>query len=206
MEYVSFDRDDEVAYSRHSSSSGSWYYHIEDVPAVVEYLCMAGFVDPVVDPGSVISINLSIVDGMPVSFLDLVSPLRSRRGSDVVDHLTTLGPRPPPPIHDDTQKSIRHSGGAIIEVAYASLKGSYDKIADDIVAATVTADRDEALEWFSEKLRSRSDFLEGDPVAAVYLLDEWAEGCWHTLQTPPFEFSVASAMAAYSQASQGAGL
>ena len=56
------------AYSRHSSSSWLRDYHIEHhVPAVVEYLGMADFVDPVVDPGSVISINLSIVDGMPVS-------------------------------------------------------------------------------------------------------------------------------------------
>ena len=39
------------------------------------------------------------------------------------------------------------------------------------IATTVAADRDEALEWFSEKLRLMLTF-EGDPVAADYLLDE----------------------------------
>ena len=43
-----------------------------------------------------------------------------------------------------------------------------------VVATTVAADRDEALEWFSEKLRLMLTF-EGDPVAAEYLLDEWPE-------------------------------
>jgi hypothetical protein len=33
--------------------------------------------------------------------------------------------------------------------------------------------RDKALEWFSEKLRLMLTF-EGDPVAADYVLDEWA--------------------------------
>jgi hypothetical protein len=42
------------------------------------------------------------------------------------------------------------------------------------VATTVAADRDEALEWFSEKLRLMLTF-EGNPVAAEYLLDEWPE-------------------------------
>ena len=44
-----------------------------------------------------------------------------------------------------------------------------------VVATTVAADRDEALEWLSEKLRLMLTF-EGDPVAADYLLDEWPEG------------------------------
>ena len=43
-----------------------------------------------------------------------------------------------------------------------------------IVATTVAADRDEALDWFSEKLRLMLTF-EGDPLAVEYLLDEWAE-------------------------------
>lgn len=43
-----------------------------------------------------------------------------------------------------------------------------------VVATTVAADRDEALEWFSEKLRLMLTF-EGDPVAAEYLLDESPE-------------------------------
>jgi hypothetical protein len=44
-----------------------------------------------------------------------------------------------------------------------------------VVATTVAADRDEALEWFSEKLRLIRP-SRGDPVAADYLLDEWPEG------------------------------
>ena len=43
-----------------------------------------------------------------------------------------------------------------------------------VVATTVAADRDEALESFSEKLHLMLSF-EGDPVAAEYLLDEWPE-------------------------------
>ena len=43
-----------------------------------------------------------------------------------------------------------------------------------VIATTVAADRDEALEWFSEKLRLMLTF-EGDHHAAQYLLDEWAE-------------------------------
>jgi hypothetical protein len=38
-----------------------------------------------------------------------------------------------------------------------------------VVATTLAADRDEALEWFSEKLRVMLTF-EGDPVAADYVL------------------------------------
>src|SRR5262249_15809217 len=45
----------------------------------------------------------------------------------------------------------------------------------EVVAATVAADRDEALAWFSEKLLLMLTF-EGDPAEAEYLLDEWPEG------------------------------
>jgi len=60
----------------------------------------------------------------------------------------------------------------------------------DVVATTIAVDRDEALEWFSEKLRVMLTF-EGDPLVAEYLLDEWPEACptWLTLRTPPFRFS-----------------
>jgi hypothetical protein len=63
----------------------------------------------------------------------------------------------------------------------------------DVVAITVAADRDEALEWFSEKLRLMLTF-EGDPVSADYLLDEWPESLptWHTLRSPPFRFRKAA--------------
>ena len=44
----------------------------------------------------------------------------------------------------------------------------------DVLATTVAADRDEALESFSEKLRMMLT-LEGDPSSADYLLDEWPE-------------------------------
>jgi hypothetical protein len=44
----------------------------------------------------------------------------------------------------------------------------------DVIATTVATDRDEALEWFSEKLRLMLTF-EGDPAEAEYLLDEWPE-------------------------------
>ena len=44
----------------------------------------------------------------------------------------------------------------------------------DVIATTVATDRDEALEWFSEKLRMMLTF-EGDPSSADYLLDEWPE-------------------------------
>ena len=45
----------------------------------------------------------------------------------------------------------------------------------EVVATTIASGRDEALEWFSERLRLMLTF-EGDPVAADYLLDEWPEG------------------------------
>ena len=75
-----------------------------------------------------------------------------------------------------------------------------------IVATTVAADRDEALEWFSEKLRLMLTF-EGDPLAAEYLLDEWQESLPHMAHTanPTIPVFVASAVAAHAQASQGAG-
>ena len=54
----------------------------------------------------------------------------------------------------------------------------------DVIATTIAADRDEALEWFSEKLRLMLTF-EGDLVAADYVLDEWPEVLLgHALQIP----------------------
>ena len=53
----------------------------------------------------------------------------------------------------------------------------------DVVTTTVAADRDEALEWFSEKLRLMLTF-EGDPGSADYLLDEWPEGLPYMAHTP----------------------
>ena len=73
-----------------------------------------------------------------------------------------------------------------------------------VVATTVAADRDEALEWFSEKLRLMLTF-EGDPVAADYLLDEWPEGLLAHSANPTIPVFVVSAVAAHPQASQGAG-
>ena len=73
-----------------------------------------------------------------------------------------------------------------------------------VVATTVAADRDEALEWFSEKLRMMLTF-EGDPSSADYLLDEWPEALHGTVQSLPFRFSSSSAVAAHPQASRGAG-
>ena len=58
-----------------------------------------------------------------------------------------------------------------------------------VVATTVAADRDEALEWFSEKLRLMLTF-EGDPVAAEYLLDEWSESLPYMAHTPKPTISV----------------
>ena len=73
-----------------------------------------------------------------------------------------------------------------------------------VVATTVAADRDEALEWFSEKLRLMLTF-EGDPVAADYLLDEWPEGLLAHTPKPSIPVFIVSAIAAQPQASQGAG-
>jgi hypothetical protein len=74
-----------------------------------------------------------------------------------------------------------------------------------VVATTVAADRDEALEWFSEKLRLMLTF-EGDPLAAEYLLDEWSESLPYMAHTPKptIPVFVVRAVAARPQASQGA--
>ena len=74
----------------------------------------------------------------------------------------------------------------------------------DVVATTAAADRDEALQWFSEKLRLMLSF-EGDPVAADYLLDEWPEGLLAHTANPTIPIFVVSAIATQPQASQGAG-
>jgi hypothetical protein len=75
-----------------------------------------------------------------------------------------------------------------------------------VVATTVAADRDDALEWFCEKLRLMLTF-EGDPVAPEYLLDEWPESLPHMAHTPnpTIPVFVVSAVATYPQASQGTG-
>jgi hypothetical protein len=75
-----------------------------------------------------------------------------------------------------------------------------------VVTTTVATDRDEALEWFSEKLRLMLTF-EGDPVAADYLLDEWPESLPSMAHTsnPTIPVFVVSAIAAHPQASRGAG-
>ena len=75
-----------------------------------------------------------------------------------------------------------------------------------IVATAVAADRDEALDWFSEKLRLMLTF-EGDSRAAEYLLDEWVESLplmAHT-SNPTIPVFVVSAVTAHPQASKGAG-
>jgi hypothetical protein len=74
----------------------------------------------------------------------------------------------------------------------------------EVVAATVAADRDEALAWFSEKLLLMLTF-EGDPAEAEYLLDEWPEGLLAHATNPTIPVFVVSALAAHPQASQGAG-
>jgi hypothetical protein len=74
----------------------------------------------------------------------------------------------------------------------------------DVVATTIAADRDEALEWFCEKLRLMLTF-EGDPADAKYLLDEWPEGLLAHTANPTIPVFVVSEMAAHPQASQGAG-
>jgi hypothetical protein len=73
-----------------------------------------------------------------------------------------------------------------------------------VIATTIAADRDEALEWFSEKLHLMLTF-EGDPVDAKYLLDEWPEGLLAHTANPTIPVFVVSAIAAQPQASQGAG-
>jgi hypothetical protein len=73
-----------------------------------------------------------------------------------------------------------------------------------VLTTTVAADRNEALECFSEKLRLMLTF-EGDPVAAEYLLDEWPESLLAHPANPTIPVFVVSAVAAHPQASQGAG-
>ena len=75
-----------------------------------------------------------------------------------------------------------------------------------VVTTTVAADRDEALEWFSEKLRLMLTF-EGDPIAADYLLDEWPERLPYIAHTsnPAIPVFAVRAVAAHPQASRGAG-
>ena len=63
-----------------------------------------------------------------------------------------------------------------------------------VMATTIAADRDEALEWFSEKLHLMLTF-EGDPVAANYLLDEWPEGLLAHTANPTIPVFVLSAIA-----------
>jgi hypothetical protein len=66
----------------------------------------------------------------------------------------------------------------------------------------VLVDRDEALEWFSEKLRMMLTF-EGDPSSADYLLDEWPEALLAHAGNPTIPVFVVSAVAAHAQASRG---
>jgi hypothetical protein len=73
----------------------------------------------------------------------------------------------------------------------------------EVVATTSAADRDEALESFSEKLRLMLTF-EGDPAEADYLLDEWPEGLLARAANPTIPVFIVSAIAAHPQASQGA--
>ena len=73
-----------------------------------------------------------------------------------------------------------------------------------IVATTVASDREEALEWFSEKLRLMLTF-EGDPAVADYLLDEWPESLLAHAANPTIPVFIASAIAAHLRASRGAG-
>ena len=76
----------------------------------------------------------------------------------------------------------------------------------DSYAAIPTLDRDEALEWFSEKLRLTLTF-EGDPGSADYLLEEAPESLPYMAHTakPTIPVFVVRAMAAHPQAAQGAG-
>jgi hypothetical protein len=74
----------------------------------------------------------------------------------------------------------------------------------NVVATTVAADRDEALEWFSEKLRLMLSF-EGDAANADYLLDEWPEGLLAHTANPTIPVFIANAIAAHPWASTGAG-
>jgi hypothetical protein len=83
----------------------------------------------------------------------------------------------------------------------------YEIDRDDVAAATVAADRDEALEWFSEQLRLSLTF-EGDPASADYLLEEAPESLPYMAHAakPTIPVFVVRALAAHPQAAQGAGL
>jgi len=70
-----------------------------------------------------------------------------------------------------------------------------------VVATTMAGDRDEALEWFSEKLRLMLTF-EGDPADADYQLDEWPEGLLAHAANPTIPVFIVSAVAAHPQASR----
>jgi hypothetical protein len=79
----------------------------------------------------------------------------------------------------------------------------------NVVATTVATDRDEALEWFSEKLRLMLTF-EGDPASADYLLGEYPESVPHMAHAgrptiPNIPVFVVRAITAHPQAAQGAG-
>jgi hypothetical protein len=76
----------------------------------------------------------------------------------------------------------------------------------DVIATTIAADRDEALERFSEKLRLMLTF-QGDPDAAEYLLEARPERLPSTARTtnPTIPVFVVRAVAAHPQASRGAG-
>ena len=67
-----------------------------------------------------------------------------------------------------------------------------------VVATTIAVDRDEALEWFSEKLRLMLTF-DGDPLAAEYLVDEWPESLPYMAHSsnPTIPVFVVRAMAAH---------
>jgi hypothetical protein len=84
------------------------------------------------------------------------------------------------------------------------MRYSLHEIDSHEVATTIAIDRDEALEWFSEKLRLMLTF-EGDPAEAEYVLDEWPEGLLAHSANPTIPVFVVSTMAAHPQASQGAG-
>ena len=73
----------------------------------------------------------------------------------------------------------------------------------EVVATTIAADRDEALERFSEKLRLMLTF-QGDPDAAEYLLEERLERLSSMTRTtnPTIPVFVVRAVAAHPQTSR----
>jgi hypothetical protein len=73
-----------------------------------------------------------------------------------------------------------------------------------ILATMVAVDRDEALEWFSEKLHLMLT-VEGNPADADYLLDEWPEGLVAHATSPTIPVFLVCTVAAHPQASKGAG-